>query len=139
MMAVVRCLDGANPGGHSNKQNFISKGIPGAEQLNQDRVEQIIAQARHNADNPHGNSSQKQTSRPNVADQRDVHLEQKQEHLTCTDGEDSSPAERARPDKMRSRKRRLKGSKTKAGTEKRQVQNQWSDYSSDEGMSALLP
>ena len=104
---MVRCLDGANPGGHSNRQKVISKGIPGAEQLNQDRVEQIIAQARHNADNPRGNSSQKQTRRPNVADRRDVHLEQEQEHLTCTDGEDSSEAERARRDNTRSRKRRL--------------------------------
>ena len=125
----------SNPGGNGNGQaasQTLTGITPELNKLIQDRVEQIIAQARQNADNPRGGSSQQQNGRPST-DRPSVQLEREQINTTCTDDENTSDGERARPRKVRNRKRRAESRKNKSTTERERTR--WSDCSSDEGKS----
>ena len=108
---------------------------PELSRLIQDRVEQLITQARHNADKPRESASPIQGQQTGADKPHTAQQEAEQEVLMDSGDEDSSDSERLKPARKRCKKGKSRSRKSKEKNSKRRTHGHSSDDSSYEGES----
>ena len=108
---------------------------PELNRLIQDRVEQLIAQARHSADKPRETASRMQGTQLGADKPHTAQQDTEQEVLIDSGDEDSSDSERVRPARKRCKKGKSRSRKNKETNSKRRTRDRSPDDSSYEGES----